>query len=31
MADVLMTYLDEVTERIFREEVFRDTEEPVEG
>jgi tRNA nucleotidyltransferase (CCA-adding enzyme) len=31
LADALMTYLDEATERIIREEVFKDTEEPAEG
>ena len=30
LADALMTYLDEATERIIREEVFKDTEEPEE-
>jgi hypothetical protein len=30
LAKALMTYLDEATERIIREEVFKDTGEPVE-
>ena len=31
LAEALMSYLDEATERIIREEVFKDTEEPAEG
>lgn len=31
LAEALMTYLDEATERIIRDEVFKDTEELVEG
>ncbi len=31
LADALTTYLDEATERIIREEVFKDTEDPSDG